>query len=389
MKLKILLYLVLAFVFAVSGCVKSGSVTPPQDTLAVETPETIPDDSETETKPETDDNGDVLITETDDSGNVITQIIYTASTNITEKYIYEYDENGNLIHEYNYSADGNFADEFKAGNYENANGFGEIYYDIPSDHYINMDEAFSVTVEELAPLYAKAEQLWVTYGVTVLIADKVSDYTDGAELCFEYDQISACLDLIESCLSCYPKDFFRDFDADVCIQLVGSGSASGLYMSGYERRLIQIDVNCYTPDDEYDNGYFFCYTLHHETAHMISETLMKRAEQSQVPLTEELWNSYNPEGFSYVYGYDDEKEIEIYDSGSNYEYFVYSYGCSTPDEDRSIVFGEAMTYYQGYESSGFTEYVKAKLMYYSDCIKAGFKSDSWDDIAPWEHILNK
>lgn len=390
---KVLLSLVLTLVISLAGCseTESDPTEPTQQSSATEeTREEVSDNRKDATETVLGDNGSISITSTDSEGNVVAQIVYNAGTNITEKYIYEYDEKGNLIREQNYMADGNVVNEFTADNYENANSFGEINYDIPGDYADEIDEAFSVTIEELAPLYEKAEQIWVTYGVAVLIADKVSDYTDGAELCFEYNKINSCLNLVESCLSCYPTDFFRDFSGNVCIQLVGTGSSAGLYMGGYEQLLLQMDVNCYSPEGGYDDeGGFFCYTLHHEIAHMISETLMERAEWSQCPLTEERWNSYNPEGFAYVNGYDDEKEMEIYDSGNNYEYFLFSYGCSTPDEDRAMIFGEAMVYYQGYESTVFTDPVKAKLKYFGDCIRAGFISSNWGEMAPWEHILQR
>ena len=277
-----------------------------------------------------------------------------------------------------------------ADNYEHANSFGEINYNTFSDYGIDIDNAFSVTIEELAPLYDKAKDIWNTYGVMVLIADKVCDYTDGAELCLDYEKIKSCLQLIESSLACYPEYFFKDFSGDVCVQLVGTGSTAGLYLGGYEQLLIQIDANCFNPYDGYDdNGYYFCYTLHHEIWHMINEHLMKQASDSECPLSEERWNSYNPEGFEYVNGYDNEKETEIYCIGNNYEYFLSSYGCSAPDEDRAMIFGDAMAYYQGYDCAEFTEQVNAKLEYLSNCIRAGFQSDNWAELAPWDYMRNR
>lgn len=344
--------------------------------------------SQVETETVLGNDGSVSITSKDSEGKVVAKINYDASTNITEKYIYEYDEKGNLKRELKYTAEGNVANQFMVDDYVNADSFAEINYDVPSDYTIDTDNAFTVTIEELAPLYNKAEEMWDTYGVIVLIADKVSDHTEGAELCFEYEVIQRSLNLVEGCLECYPENFFRDFSGDVCIQLVGMGSTAGGYMGGYEHLLIQMDVNCYNPTDEYDDeGAFFCYTLHHEIFHMISEMLMERAFYSDCPLSEERWNSYNPEGFVYVNGYDNEKEAQIYCSGNNFDYFLGSYGCSFPDEDRAMIFGEAMAYYQGYEYMKFTDYVNAKLKYLSDCIRAGFQSDSWGDIAPWDYMM--
>lgn len=355
--------------------------------------EQVPDDVVTKT--EFGEDGSISVTVTNSAGEVITRIAYDAGASTTVRYEYEYNQQGVLLSEFYYEGNGNLVDEFAAGNYDNITGFGENHYEMPNDYDVDIENAFEVTIEELAPLYAKAEDIWDTYGVAVLIADKVSSYTDGAEICSEYKQIERCLNLIESSLACYPKNFFRDFSdngvtTDVCIQLVGTGSAPGMYMGGYEHLILQMDVNCYAPEDGLDDkGAYFCYTLHHELCHMITDKLMDRAARSECPLTEEKWNSYNPEGFEYVGYYDDEKESELYTSGTNYEYFIYSYSCSTPDEDRAIIFGDAMAYYQGLETMTFEDKVDAKLKYLSDCIRAGFDSTNWPDKMAWDYILDK
>ena len=339
------------------------------------------------------DDGSISVISKDAEGKIVERIIYDAANNLTTHYLYEYNAAGVLSAEVYYEGNGNCIAEFAAGNYENAVGFGQNNYDSKNDYDVDIPNAFVVTIKELAPLYQKAEMIWDTYGVAVLIADKVCSYTDDAEKCYDYKQIEGCLNLIESALACYPKDFFRDFsdnnvNTDVCIQLVGTGSAAGLYIGGYEHLLLQLDVNCYTPEDDVDDkGEFFCYTLHHELFHMISEKLIERASQSDVPLTEEKWNSYNPEGFAYVGYYDDDLESALYSSGDNSEYFVYSYSCSTPDEDRAIIFGKAMTYYQRLESNTFNDKVDKKLKYLSDCIRAGFDSADWPEKMSWDYIL--
>lgn len=364
-----------------------------QTTTEKATEETKKDEIVTTT--ERSDDGSILMISTNSDGNEVVRIHYDAKKNTTVKKMYEYNKKGKLTYETEYLGPGNLFEEFLADNYEHASESMELNHDAHADYGIDVENAFKVTIEELAPLYKKAEKIKNDYGVVVLIADKVSDYNDGAEKCYDYKQIEACLDITEACLKCYPKDFFKGFSEEdvekvVCIQLVGTGSTAGAYMGGYDQLLIQIDVNDYTPTDEYDDkGGFLSYTLHHEISHMICATLLNRAEDSKCPLTEEKWNSYNPEGFQYVGYYDDMKEIEIFDIGNNYEYFLMSYGCSTPDEDRAIIFGYAMSSYQGYEVMEYNDKIKAKLKYLSECIKAGFDSESWPEKLPWEYILDK
>ena len=402
MKLKILnilFPLILVFAFILSGCIKKE--TEPSISNRVEESEVFSDITSNSdnsegsleiTKPDNvqGENSNISIITKDSEGNVISKVYYDSSADITEKIICEYDEHGVLIYESKYVADCNAVDDFLAGNYEKAKSFEETSYKLTGDYIADTENVFTVTIEEFAPLYSKAKEIWENYGVTVLIADKVKGNTYGAELCSEYERIESGLQLIEKSLSCYPENFFNDFSGDVYIQLVGTGSSAGLYWEEYNNQMLQIDVNCYSPSDEYDDeGSYFCYTLHHEICHMITKQLINFAADSECPLTEKTWNSFNPEGFEYVNGYNNEKELEIYGYQNNYEYFLSSYGCTTPDEDRAMIFAEAMKYYQGYDSVMFNENIKAKLKYLSSCIKAGFKSDAWQGTAPWEFILER
>lgn len=340
------------------------------------------------------EDGSIFIRITDKEGKVLQTVEYDASKDSTIKYAYEYNEDGKAITEFDFEGPGNLVEEFLEGNYENATMTGENSLDVSSGYDVDLEAAFEVTIDELAPLYKKAEQLWDKYGVAVLIADKVSSYTGTAELCYDYKKIEGCLGLIEKCLECYPKDFFREFsgeyiNATPCIQIVGTGDTAGVFYDGDEYKIVQIDVNDYCPEENPDDiGAFFCYTLHHEIGHMISFTMLDRADNSVFPLTEDRWNSFNPDDFEYVGYYDDEKESELFSKDDNSEYFTFSYACSTPEEDRAIIFGTAMNYYMGNEVMGFNDNIDAKLVYLSGCIKNVFVGVNWDEAPAWEKILD-
>ena len=339
-------------------------------------------------------DGSIFIKVTDKDGKLLQTVEYSATNNNTIKYAYEYNERGMLVMEYDYEGPGNLVDEFLKGNHDNATMSGQNAHNNTNGYIVDLAGAFETTIDELDTLYKRAETMWDKYGVAVLIADKVGEYTSTAELCYDYSKIKAAIELVEKCLECYPKGFFREFsgewmDTTVCIQLVGTGGPAGLFIDGDEFKIIQIDVNDYTPEETpEDDGSFLCYTLHHEIGHAISYTLLDRADISATPLTEEKWNSYNPDGFSYVGYYDDNKENELFTKNDNSEYFIYSYACSTSDEDRAITFGKAMSYYQGYESMGFNENIEAKLIYLSDCIRDGFIGIEWSEKPAWEFILD-
>lgn len=261
------------------------------------------------------------------------------------------------------------------------------------DYIVGLETAFDVTNEELEPLFLKAKNIYEEYGVVILIGDNVSYFTAGAEKYYEYDNIEACMDAIVDVLDCYPKDFFRnlsenDVERTVVIQIVGTGFAAGAYIGGYHYLLMQMDANSLLSDQELgESGAYFAYTLHHELFHLIDERLQARADGSAYSLTEENWNQYNPEGFEYVGYYDSEKESALYNKNNNFTYFSGSYGCSTPLEDRAIIFGSAMFYYQGYSEAPFTDEVCAKLQFLSNCMRAGFGTEDWPEQMPWDYKL--
>jgi len=348
----------------------------------------------------TDPDGSRAVTLTDPTGNFPLIIIYDAATDSTLCVRREYDRFGQPLSKSDWEGPGDLLDEFAAGNYDGATSSGYENLQASGGVPLNLEDIYSPTVEELAPLYAKAKHIRDSFGVEIVIADKIAADVFGTELCLDYQRIEQCLDIMERVFACYPDGFFRDLSRDgitstVCVHLTGGGSSAGAYYGCYyedgsELYTIHIDSNCYIPEEMSDDGRYFSYTLHHELSHMIWDVLLRRASDSPFPLTEEKWNSFNPDGFEYV-GYDSQLEIAAYDVGNNYEYFISSYGCSTPDEDRATIFGEAMAYYQYPDLYGeghcFNPPVKAKLRYLSQCIRAALGRDTWPQNLPWDAIL--
>lgn len=390
------LFILLCLLFA--GCIPEAqapaspttepSSSVPEDVTEPSRPATdpvtpSPEEPEITTETVVDDYGNTIICTKDPSGKVLYRIIYNQFSDITTKMIYEYSENGFCNAYRSYSGFGNIMEEFAANNYENSFEYAES---VPIDVYVNPENAFTVTIDELAPLYRQAEEIWNTYGVVVLIADKVTEYRGSADLCLEYEWIKPNLDIIESCLATYPKDFFRCLDRTTCIQLAGTdASSAGSYFPDERIDMVQMDVYCYQPElDDADEKYARS-TLNHELCHVIDYQLQEWAEESELPFTEEQWNTLNPEGFTYVGKHDFDLEADKYFAGENYQYFVSSYSCSHPEEDRATLFQEIMVD----PDFELTEQLRAKLQYFSDCIRAAFPSDDWDDVVAWERILNR
>lgn len=334
-------------------------------------------------------DGSVSMVWNDQNGRVIKHIRYSAADNTTSVNFYTYDQYGCVCTDTFHQGNGNLIDDFQVDDFSQANTSNHSDYTMFVPASVDIDQAFTATIPELATLYTKAQAIYENYGVALLIADKVSAETGNAELCYDYNMIAPCIDLVDWVLSAYPQDFFRKFsdmtvNRTLCIQLVGTGDTSGVYWGGGETLIIQIDVNCYDPD--FIDNSFFIYTLHHEIGHAINDRLFVRSTASRCPLTEDNWSNLNPDGFEYA-GQADSNDLYL--SGNNYLYFVDSYGCTNSEEDRATIFGEAMKYYSLSQdiSYGLSPEIESKLRYLSSCIKAGFLYDQ-DSKLSWDHILD-
>lgn len=327
-------------------------------------------------------DGSILINTKDAQGTVLNRITYDPYSDSTYKTVYDYSENGFAILAHTYYGNGNFIEEFAADNYENCMEYTES---VPVDAYVDPDNAFRVTMEEFAPLYRQAEEIWNKYGVVVLIADKLTENRGDAELCMDYALIEANLNMIDRCLGLYPTDFFRYFDRTMCIQLSGyAGMNAGTYYPDERIDMVTLVAYEYMLDTgEGENDQFAFRTLNHELCHAIDYQIQEWADKSPLPLTEERWSTLNPEGFTYA-GYETERQCEVYDRGDNYKYFISSYSCYNADEDRATLFAEAFTHPQQELWDG----LYPKLQYFSDCIRAAFPSDDWPEVLPWEYVLS-
>ncbi len=289
----------------------------------------------------------------------------------------------------NESNDNNYAnnesEDYDSEIYDSEN-YGTIVTEIPDRGTYDWGD--------LSEARSRANTLEETYGISIYIGPEVPSqigvsYSAGKFT--DADSLLEALDILEEVLELYPKNFFSQLCYDdirgIRIYLAGTlysnsedtiSDASAYVEDVNSYKVMVLDTNQYWDWD---------YTINHEISHMIDKSLDFRSTYQKDSLySEEIWSSYNPEDFSYLYSYDDYFGNTDYLTWS--DYFIDSYGTTFPTEDRAEIFGYAM---ENAINDGLYDYmftdsdaVREKLAYYSDCIRSGFDTTGWPDTLPWE-----
>jgi hypothetical protein len=236
------------------------------------------------------------------------------------------------------------------------------------------------------------------YGVEIKYGEDIPDELSVyyLEPCTDEELLSEALDTLYESLGSYPNQFFRQLcfgdNTGITIYLAGTitGSTEGMletptgFTDSIDGRMVMVLNTEYLWDWQ--------YTINHEISHMIDRRLEYRASYDEDSLySEETWSSFNPQDYDYLGTYDGYEENDLYYQYP--EYFADSYGTTFATEDRAELFGLAMSDYLEYldEDEFFIDGspVVVKYEYYCACIRDGFDTTGWDDVMPWEKILEK
>jgi hypothetical protein len=234
------------------------------------------------------------------------------------------------------------------------------------------------------------------YGLEIRYGEDIPEEIGiySVEPCTDEAILSEALDTLYESLDCYPDQFFSQLvfgeNTGITIYLTGTitGSTEGMletptgFTDSIDGRMVIVLNTEYLWDWQ--------YTINHEISHIIDRRLEYRASYTADSLfSEETWNSFNPEGYVYLGTYEDYEGNELYRQYP--EYFADSYGMTFATEDRAELFGLAMSDYLGNfdEDAFFTVGAPTteKYKYYCECIRDGFDTTGWDDVMPWEEIL--
>lgn len=276
---------------------------------------------------------------------------------------------------------------------ESSNQSAQIHF-YPSENAI-VKSLVSSDLSELQEVRAYADELEEKYGISIFLGDEIPESIDffSAEQQLSPSKISAALDALDQSLSFLPANFIDQLcygmNHDMEVYLTGSLTGAtdeqlehpAGFVSEINSHIIMVlDTNC---SPEWD------HTIAHELSHAIDRRLAFRSRYVEDALfSEEMWNSFNPDNFSYLDNYNEAQQ----NWSKDWEgvYFLNSYSVTFATEDRAEIFGNAVFNYQN-EWRGDLRFtgdnpLNQKYEYYCDCIRDGFDTTGWKSIMPWEEL---
>lgn len=242
-----------------------------------------------------------------------------------------------------------------------------------------------------------ADSLEKKYGVEISISDECKGKLDGtdytATLTSEMKWSSECakieraLEVIDETFALFPDGFFDQFknakgegglQLYLVGRLVGEINAAGLQWSNDFWHFI-----AFTTDDISKN------TISHELWHAIENEIGRHVIN---PFYNEDWDALNPDGFNYLYQREDYGNYDnewIYRGvPSDDAYFIDSYSCTDPREDRARIM-EYMTIFD-FQAEDLVKCpkIQKKYEFMLDILFDTFDTVGWqDDI--WHKNLPK
>lgn len=286
------------------------------------------------------------------------------------------------------------------GTDENEEALKEAGIDSDSDRYGDeitlIPDVSAYDWGDLSEINAHATRLEQKYGISIYLGPEVPKKIDYYKIkqTLKVKTLSDALNALEQVLACFPDDFFKQLDyggtKGLRIYLSGNITAENSDMINDPSGFVNIINNYNVMVLNCSYSWDFSYTVGHEISHLIDQRLaFIHTYNDKSKFSEEKWNSFNPDSFSY----DDSYANYNPDDSSNHisGYFIDSYGMTFATEDRSEIFGTAIDdYINGiYDDARFTDDspIRNKLDYYSRCIRDGFNTKGWPDTMAWETVL--
>ena len=247
----------------------------------------------------------------------------------------------------------------------------------------------------------RAKALEDKYGIRVFIGANIpaefADYSAGQ--LEETTVIDGSLSVLENALSAYPDSYFRalkgDYYRDIAFYLTGAlrplnaesniSNAGAFATESNGTMQLAFDLNDDLSPD----------TVIHELTHAADYRFA-----GEGTLDEGLWNSMNPEGFSYYYAYIDENGVSYEFSGSPDHtamngcapddiWFIDPYSKTFPMEDRARLMENLLSGHSPYKDCFAGHHVQEKLSFYFRFLRETLGDDTWPAQTAWEEALSE
>ena len=249
-------------------------------------------------------------------------------------------------------------------------------------------------------LTERAANLEDKYGIRVFLGANIpTEFADySAEPFEETTVIDGSLSVLENVLSKYPDSYFTalkgGYYRDIAFYLTGALSPLNAdhNISNAGAFATESNGTMQLAFDLYDD--LSPDTVIHELTHAADYRFAGEGS-----LDEEVWNSMNPEGFSYYYAYIDENGESYEISGSPDHtamsgcapgdvWFIDPYSKTYPMEDRARLMENLLSGRSPYEECFAGRHVQEKLSFYFRFLRDTLGDDSWPAQTAWEEALS-
>lgn len=223
---------------------------------------------------------------------------------------------------------------------------------------------------------ARAQQIFETYGVEILVGEAVKEMTGGYEITDEYQvwAINHTMDILEKTIKTFPQDFFKNslksgtVRVGILREIAGDKSMVHFYNAGNAYILLTVDGNV---KQNFIHGFGYV---------MDSKVLGNSRDF-------DTWDKLNPKGFAYDYNYyqyNEKAEKSEYLTGDT-RAFVDAWSMTYPHEDRCRIFVAAMTPDNQEVFASTT--MQKKLQRVCDGIREAWDLEKVPTAYPWELYL--
>ena len=236
-------------------------------------------------------------------------------------------------------------------------------------HYAdNLYTAEDPDREGLALCSQRATEIGETYGITIRIWEDAENGTYPVETEYQVSVIRSALDTLEQTLSILPEGFLKTtgtLEVDLVRSVIANRESVQIRAAGGMRMVI--------PCENVQWGFL------HGLGWAVDTRVLGNSRDY------DFWDELNPEGFTYVYTYD--QGAGLPDADLYVNAFVDETAMRFPTEDRARIFAAAVL--PGNEHLFAGEALQNKLSFLCGAVREAYGLDDSTEVLPWEQYLKE